>query len=192
MNDYEIYALGRLTRALERIADALEKFNEPRVELKWDPKPTVHDHRSLPGDPSDWQGVAVGTYDAGPVTTADIMEPIPEHRLKSHVYENARDGGLAYDKLVDTGYVRPITLEPVMRPAERRHTIPEGYKRIPKDENCPQMWTEADGARYCPHGPVDYRKVVLHHDLLSDRWVDANSGPSWRSAMYGKPGTQLA
>jgi hypothetical protein len=200
LSAYDSGRLARIADALERIATALEKANEPSIvegperyhsitikpehsiDLKWDPKPTVHDHRSLPGDPSDWQGVAVGTYDAGPVSTADIMEPIPEHRLKSHVYENARDGGLLYDQLP------PMQKQP----AERRHTIPEGYKRIPKDENCPQMWTEADGARYCPHGPVDYRKVVLHHDLLSDRWVDANSGHSWRSAMYGKPGPHLA
>jgi hypothetical protein len=78
MNDYEIYALGRITHALERIANALEGKTVPYI-----PAPTVHDWRKLPGDPSEWQGKSA--------------VDVPEHRLKGTVYENARDGGLIFD-----------------------------------------------------------------------------------------------
>jgi hypothetical protein len=150
-----IAQLHRIADALERIANALEKSNEPVIEMRndmsayrYDPKPTVHDWRKLPGDPSEWQGKSA--------------VDVPEHRLKGTVYENARDGGLAYDKL-------PLP--------ERRHTIPEGYKRLPKQENCPQMQVESDGSRFCPHGPIaGVKHGEWHWDMEAQVFREKTSG----------------
>lgn len=180
----------RIAVALERIADALEREDE-RIEIKGD----IADHIA----------------NIEPTITPFMrgVSDIPEHRLKDTVYENARDGGLAYDYIQGYGPIPklkqrdepavagyyskegPMTFipndglgarsyelgsgEPL--PSERRHTIPEGYKRLPKHENCPLAWRESDGSKFCPHGSVlDKSDTQWEHDLLQAKYRERHSG----------------
>jgi hypothetical protein len=163
----------RIARALERIAAALEAQAKPRLEFSAVPPaigigsggitPAAQQAaNSKPGD-------VINVPDIG-----DVVVHVPEHRLKDHCRDKAAGR--------DTSYLEePVGLVgnemlPV-GPAPRRHTIPEDYKPLAKHENCPLMWRETDGSRFCPHGTMlDKSDARWEHDPLHAKYRERTTG----------------